>query len=64
MIWEHRYKFQCVKCKCEVTLSRSLDGSLEQLVCRTANCFYEDTPYDQNAILHVILDASSLATYH
>ena len=36
----------------------------EELVCRTTNCLYEDTPYDQNAILHVMLDADSLATSH
>ena len=63
-MWEHHYRFQCVKCKCEATLNRALDGGLEQCVCRTANCLYEDTPYDQNAILHVMLDASSLAAYH
>ena len=64
MTWDHDYKFQCVECKCEATLSRAPDGSLEQLVCQNTNCLYEDTPYDKNAILHVMLEASSLASYH
>ena len=50
--------------KCEATLGRTEDGRLKELVCRTTNCLYEDTPYDQNAILHVMLDADSLATSH
>ena len=64
MIWEHDHRFQCEECKCEATLSRTEDGRLKELVCRTTNCLYEDTPYDQNAILHVMLDADSLASYH
>ena len=57
MIWEHDHRFQCEECKCEATLRRTEDGRLKELVCRTTNCLYEDTPYDQNAILHVMLDA-------
>ena len=60
MIWDHDYRFQCVQCNCETALS----GRLELLVCLNPECLYEDTPYDQNAIIHVMLDAPSLATYH
>ena len=60
MIWDHDHRFQCVQCTCDATLS----GRLELLVCRNAECLYEDTPYDRNAILHVMLDAPSLANWH
>ena len=60
MIWERHHRFECANCECEATLS----GRLEQLVCRNPECLYEDTPYDQDAILHVMLDADSLTTYH
>ena len=59
LIWEQHHRFQCVNCKQEANLSRTEDGSLEQLVCRNPECLYDDTPYDQNAILHVMLEAPS-----
>ena len=64
LIWNQHYRFQCVNCKLEADLRRTEDGSLEQLVCRNPECLYDDTPYDQNAILHVMLDALLLAPYH
>ena len=60
LIWDQHHKFQCVNCKSEAGLSRADDGSLEQIVCGNSECLYDDTPYDQNAILH----APSLASYH
>ena len=64
MSWDHDHRFQCKECKCEATLSLTEDGRLEELVCQTTDCLYEDTPYDRNAILHVMLDAASLTSYH
>lgn len=64
MVSDNNHIFQCMECKCVATLSTASDGSLTQLACKTTNCLYEDTPYDQSAILHVMLDASSLASYH
>ena len=60
MIWDHSYRFQCVNCESEAVLS----GLLEGLVCRNPECLYDDAPYDQNAILHVMLVAPSLKLYH
>ena len=60
LIWEQHHRFQCVNCKCDPILN----GCLEQLVCRNPECIYEDAPYDQNDILHVMLVACSLKPYH
>ena len=60
MVWDRRYGFQCEGCGREATLG----GRLESLVCRNPACIYDDAPYNQNAILHVMLDAASLSPYH
>ena len=60
LVWDRHYGFHCEGCGREATLG----GRLESLVCRNPECIYDDAPYDQNAILHVMLDAPSLAPYH
>lgn len=64
LISDHHYKFECVACGLEASVSKTEDGHLEKLVCQTPDCTYEDTSYDRNAMLHVILEAPSMEHYH
>lgn len=49
---------------CNATAKQSSVDDRSYSFAGTRTGLYEDTPYDQNAILHVMLDAPSLVISH